>query len=458
MSHRSGRHLIIDGRTRWQTVAMRGLVVPAVVIGLVVGAASSLAPGPPVAAPEARAVSPAPPPRSIGLRSDANISLATRAAPAAWQKRISAIVAGKSVGVAVRLDDTVLYERRARGARTPASNQKLLLSMALFDLLGPSTRIVTKVAARKVDGNVVRSDLYVLGTGDPTVTGGGRFGTSLPLRPTRLKRLARHIKAAGVTRIDGRIVGSENYFAHDWFAPGWKSDFPSRYVALPSALTFDGNSHKGIHFSDPERRAAGSLTKKLEAIGIAVDGEPAAGHPPDGLTALAQVQSEPIRVLARFMNRTSSNFFAEVLGKRLGAESIGRPGTIAKAAAAIRRWSRRLDVTITARDASGLSYRNRVSPRGITRLLDAADDERWWHGLRSSLPTGGEGTLENRLTGVRVRAKTGTLEGFSALSGWVWLTRRAEWAPFSILSAGMPKYKATAVEDRIVRILESRAH
>jgi serine-type D-Ala-D-Ala carboxypeptidase/endopeptidase (penicillin-binding protein 4) len=440
---------------------MRGLVLPALVIGLIVGAASSIAPGPRVATPEARPrLQPQRDAASAGDGADQprqTPSPAARSTSAAWQKRISAIIGGKSVGVAVRLDGTVLYERKAKGRRTPASNQKLLLSMALFDLLGPGTRIVTKAAARMVEGDVITSNLYVLGSGDPTITGGGRFGTSLPIRPTRLKRLARHIKKAGIARIEGRVIGSVNYFAHDWFAPGWKSDFPSRYVALPTALTFDGNSHKGIHVSNPERRAAVSLTKKLKAIGVAVAGEPAAGHPPDNTTTIAQMQSEPIRVLARFMNRTSSNFFAEVLGKRLGAETVGRPGSIAKAAAAIRRWARGREVDVASNDASGLSYRNRVSPRGLSKLLDTADDEAWWHKLRSSLPTGGEGTLEDRLGGVKVRAKTGTLEGFSALSGWVWLKRRDVWAPFSILSAGMPKYKAAAVEDRIVRVLADRA-
>ena len=77
--------------------------------------------------------------------------------------------------------------------------------------------------------------------------------------------------------------------------------------------------------------------------------------------------------------------------------------------------------------------------------------------MRSTLPTGGEGTLENRLHGVRVRAKTGTLDGVSTLSGWVRLRRADSWAEFSIMSRGMSKSRAVQIEDRIVRLLRKRA-
>jgi len=71
------------------------------------------------------------------------------------------------------------------------------------------------------------------------------------------------------------------------------------------------------------------------------------------------------------------------------------------------------------------------------------------------LPTGGQGTLRHRLRGVDVRAKTGTLDDVSALSGWV-KARSGDWFEFSVLSFGMPKSTASAIEDRIVMILRDR--
>ena len=58
---------------------------------------------------------------------------------------------------------------------------------------------------------------------------------------------------------------------------------------------------------------------------------------------------------------------------------------------------------------------------------------------------------------MKVRAKTGTLIGISALSGWVWLEREGTWAEFSVMSRGMSKSAAAAIEDRIVRIAANRA-
>ena len=63
------------------------------------------------------------------------------------------------------------------------------------------------------------------------------------------------------------------------------------------------------------------------------------------------------------------------------------------------------------------------------------------------------GTLEDRLESVRMRAKTGTLSGISALAGWVWLKRRSSWAEFAILSRGMSKSTAVTIENRIVRLV-----
>ncbi|MGH2695268.1 MAG: D-alanyl-D-alanine carboxypeptidase, partial [Actinomycetota bacterium] len=222
---------------------------------------------------------------------------------------------------------------------------------------------------------------------------------------------------------------------------------------LPTALTFNRNTHDGRHISDPEVRAARALTKRLEARGVTVTGRAAMAPAPGGLDVVARLRSQRLATLVRYTNRRSDNFFAEVLGKALGAEVYGRPGTIAKGAAALRAWAELTNVGIVARDSSGLSYDNRISPRGMTRLLTVAAAEPWGGTLREGLPSGGQGTLENRLERIPVRAKTGTLENISALSGWVWLRRRETWAEFSIISRGMPKTTAARLEDRVVRIV-----
>ena len=370
-----------------------------------------------------------------------------------WKRRIDALAAGRSIGIAIVQDGRFVYRWASRRRRVPASNQKLLTAMALFDVLGPGHRITTTVAARRVRDGVVRGPLWVLGRGDPAIATKGRFARALPLPVTRVRRLARAITGAGVRRIDGRVVGSRAYFRHDWHAPGWRPHYRRLYIPLPSALTFNGNVHARRHTATPERHLARALTKVLRSEGVRVAGRPRAGYPRAKLSRLGRVRSRPLGRLVRFMTRTSSNFFAEVLGKRLAVARWGRPGTIAGAARAISGWAAAHGVVVRARDASGLSYGNRISAAGLVRLLNRAARKPWGRRFRRGLAAGGQGTLEHRLRGVRVRAKTGTLLGVSALSGWVWRRRARTWATFSILSRGLDKDTASSIEDRIVRVV-----
>ena len=391
----------------------------------------------------------------------AAILLSATPAPAAtWRQRINDTVGKKAIGVSVRLNSRVLYEHKDRYKRIPASNQKLLMTMSLLTKLKPRYKIRTfvRVPRGSVNKGVVSGDLWLIGRGDPTVTDGGKYARSLYMEPTRIKVLAKRIKNKGIKKIEGRVIGSTGYFAHDWFAPGWKPDFPAEEVPMPTALTFDGNRVGETHIADPERRAARALAQRLRDRNIKVGHKASQAPAPGGLRTIAKVKSRILQKLLIRTNRQSSNFFAEVLGKRLAVETFGPPGTIANGARAIQRFAARRGVTIESFDSSGLSYDNRVKPRGMTKLLAAVEDKSWIRALREILPTGDQGTLVDRLGNVRVRAKTGSLNKISTLSGWVWLKRVERWCAFSIMSRGMEKERAATIEDRIVRILTNSAH
>jgi D-alanyl-D-alanine carboxypeptidase/D-alanyl-D-alanine-endopeptidase (penicillin-binding protein 4) len=273
-----------------------------------------------------------------------------------------------------------------------------------------------------------------------------------------LDALADRIARVGVTRIRGSVVGDTGPFVRDWWAPGWKDDFPADEVAFPTALTFRGNvGPGGTHISDPELRAATYLTKALRRRDVAVHGRPGTGTPHRHLVEVESVSSAPLIDIIRRMDVDSVNFDAEVLGKLLGSETTGT-ASIAGAAAAIDAFTSANGAPgFVHRDASGLSYDDDVTARGMVRLLWAADREAWAPALRFALPTGGQGTLEGRLGHLRVRAKTGTLTDISALSGWVWSEREDGWVEFSILDAGMDKDEAVRIEDAIVRLVSEHA-
>lgn len=355
---------------------------------------------------------------------------------ARWMDAIDRAIGGRTVSVAIGRDDVILYHHRAEAPRRPASNEKLLLAMAMYDTLGADFRIRTSVAVAAGETGAVHN-LWILGRGDPTVDG------------STMVALAHDLVDAGITRVHGRIVGATDYFAPDWDARGWDENARD-YVNRPTALTFEGNRD-----ADPEREAAKALTRRLEDLGVHVDGTPTSGDPPEGLDTVAFEGSASLRHLFIKMLRPSDNFMAETLGKRLGRETAGPPGTIAKAAAAIESWTDAHGTEFRLNDSSGLSYANRVTANGIVRLLSFAEDQTWGPELRDALPTGGQGTLVHRLHGTAVRAKTGTLDGVSALSGWV-KTGPNAWTEFSILSQGLSKTTASTIEDRIVEILDRR--
>ncbi|HEV3473752.1 MAG TPA: D-alanyl-D-alanine carboxypeptidase [Actinomycetota bacterium] len=363
-------------------------------------------------------------------------------APRAWARRIDRMVDGLPVGIAVREGGTFLYRHRATQLRTPASNEKLLLAMALLNRLGPDATIPTQAAAAALPtAGILAGDLWILGQGNPAVG------------PAAMAALARAVVTAGVTQIQGSVVGSMGYFRRDWQAPGWRRYFPRTEIPLPTALTFEGNVDRGVHIRDPELRAARALTADLRELGVRVAGEADARLPPDGLLPVAQVESPRLIELVEFTTRYSSNFYAEVLGKRLGVEHAGAPGSIPKGAAAMRAWAAAGGARARARDASGLSYANRISPIGLVRLLGVAEMTAWGEVFREALPQPGQGTMKGRLRGVPVHAKTGTLTEISALSGWVFARRARAWIEFSIMSEGLPKDVAVNIEDRVVRML-----
>jgi serine-type D-Ala-D-Ala carboxypeptidase/endopeptidase (penicillin-binding protein 4) len=157
-------------------------------------------------------------------------------------------------GVEVRSLRTgqVLYARNPAKAFRPASTLKLVTTAAALDTFGPEARLRTTVeTASRLDGaGRILGDVFLVGRGDPTL-GGGRYGDGQPLRP--FQEMAEALVAAGVKRIEGRVVGHEGLFVgerrgNDW---GWE-DLVWSYGAEVSALSFNDNA-VGLRLSPGEQ-------------------------------------------------------------------------------------------------------------------------------------------------------------------------------------------------------------
>ncbi len=354
-----------------------------------------------------------------------------------WTRAIDAVASTPGVSIAVGLDDHILYAHAGDVARAPASGQKLLTSMAALEVFGPAYRFPTIAgAARAPRGGTVHGDLWLVGSGDPE------------LGATRLAALAGSLRDAGIVRISGSVLGDTSTFSRRWWAPGWVKGISRSYVTRPTALAFEGNGS-----SIPELTAAASFASALERHGVAVEGSAGTGEAPARLRELAVVRSAPLRDLLARQNHGSINLYAEILMRALGAR-LGGAGTTSAGSEATERWAADAGVTIRVRDGSGLSHRNAVSAVDLVSLLLASSEEPWGSALRASLPLAGEGTLDGRLIGTPIRAKTGTLFTVpcSTLTGYV-RDATGQLVAFAVLSEGIGKDESIAIEDEVARIL-----
>jgi D-alanyl-D-alanine carboxypeptidase/D-alanyl-D-alanine-endopeptidase (penicillin-binding protein 4) len=121
-------------------------------------------------------------------------------------------------------------------------------------------------------------------------------------------------------------------------------------------------------------------------------------------------------------NVPSNNFASEMLLKMLGARH-GGGGSTSRGAAVVEKTLDDIAVRPRAADGSGLSRRNRTSPRDVVRLLERMDLPDVQGAFRASLAKVGEtGTVRRRMRGTpahkRCRVKTGTLRAVSSLAGY----------------------------------------
>ena len=207
----------------------------------------------------------------------------------------------------------------------------------------------------------------------------------------------------------------------------------------------------------PERHCGGVLERALAERGVTLDGRVRTANEPrtPGDSFAVTVRSAPVGVLVREMNVPSDNFVAAQLARTVAAE-VG-----AESEASWEAWRGVVDDHLAAlrggrdclRDGSGLSRYDRLSARTLVAHLQWAADRPWADRFFDSLPSPGEGTLESRLDGVDVRAKTGTLTGTRALSGVV-VREGATDVLFCVLQYGLAEDDAGRDrQDRFVRAL-----
>jgi len=122
----------------------------------------------------------------------------------------------------------------------PASNLKLFTTAAALVNLSPEYRIKTSIyhTGTITENGVLKGDLIIVGRGDPSICGRYHDGNITFVFDT----WADSLKKYGVTKIDGNIIGDDNYFDDIPMGQGWAWDYQSDwYAAQISALSFNDN-------------------------------------------------------------------------------------------------------------------------------------------------------------------------------------------------------------------------
>lgn len=231
---------------------------------------------------------------------------------------------------------------------------------------------------------------------------------------------------------------------------------------------------RGVPVADPARYSAAVFREVLLRRGIEVRGGVGSIHDSaaspitgrrvfaprheDGVVpqVLAVHRSPPMLEILDVVNQRSHNMYAESVLRTVGRMGLG-DGSADGGARAIQDLllceMGTGPLALRVIDGSGLSVLNQVSPATMVDLLAYMANSPMWElywetlpeagssrGLRRMYQTGAEGNL---------RAKTGTIDHVSALSGYV-RAANGERLAFSIISNNVPStWRAKRVEDAI---------
>jgi D-alanyl-D-alanine carboxypeptidase/D-alanyl-D-alanine-endopeptidase (penicillin-binding protein 4) len=322
--------------------------------------------------------------------------------------------------------DQTLWRYQDSVARLPASVEKLYTTSTALLEFGPNATFQTRVlgTGRLLANGTWHGTLYLRGGGDPSF-GSATFDQAMFGTGATVQALVANLRAAGIKRVKGRIVGDESYFDSRRGGPDSHYHANLETEGSLSALAYDEGFTNQLEERlqhDPPLVAAQAFARALAGAHVKLGRGTriTAGITPPDAQLLASVSSPPLSALLALTNAPSNNFFAETLLKDLGAQ-YGAGGTTADGAAVVRSvMAQRFHLHPRLNDGSGLSRYDLTNADQIVYLLrQMQPNPSFWTSLAIA---GVRGTMQYEMLHSRAvrncRGKTGTLSDVANLVGY----------------------------------------
>ena len=376
-----------------------------------------------------------------------------------------------------------LYAQNINHPFVPASVLKILTAETALLYLGPEYRFSTHFVtdAKSIEGGVLGGNLYLVQSGDPSLT------------YADLVTLMGSLKSQQIQSVAGNVYIDDTVFDQIYGAPGWAAkDAHFCYAAPISAgivnhncLAFrvvpgrksgqlahvmtspayyypsmqntvmtkprhsrgcylklgSSDSILSLHGCMPKGNYTWGISYVIENVlnynqalvknlfqryGVQIRGHIAPGKALATLAPVVDHKSQPLRSIVNDMMKRSDNVIAGALFKKLGQTFSKQPGSWENGGLAVEKiLAEKVGINPTGMriiDGSGLSRYNQITPLQMMQVLDFA-----YHHIGtnyefiSALPIAGiDGTLKHRMYNIarKVRAKTGTMKGVVSLAGY----------------------------------------
>ena len=324
---------------------------------------------------------------------------------------------------AVTADSEELFEFQKQLPLNPGRTQKIITAYAALAQLGSDYQYETVISADRetdADGNLLSSDLYVIGSGDPVI----RTDAFMELLPesysfirTSADEMADLTVGMNILFIQGAVVVNESRYDEERTIVGWDQNLKESAVigSLSASLLdsgFDGlkqnySQQRGdsplplVPSANPATRFAANFDDLLEARGVIIlrGAKEINNVEQSSLVELITIKSPSLDQIAKQMLTNDDNVTAEMVLKEIGFSRTGQGSTGSGLVSLpeILSANNLPNTELLLIDGSGLSRDNQATCNLFQAILQ---DDKYGETVNEALPlVGVEGVVSNVLQG-----------------------------------------------------------